>query len=80
MRENVGKKRLLVNNCLKSSNNEPLCKRDRVYNSRPQKEEREKEREIDEIHDGREARRILERNQIKSERMRDESIDRVRES
>ena len=56
---------MLENNCLKSGNNEPLCKRDRVYNSRPQKEEREKEREIDEIHDGRESKRILERERVK---------------
>ena len=34
---------MLANNCLKSGNNEPLCKRDRVHNSR----EREMNRSIE---------------------------------
>ena len=46
-------KKVLANNCLKSGNNEPLCKRDRVHNSRSQREEREEKREIDDFCDGR---------------------------
>ena len=61
MRENAGKKRVLANNCLKSSNNEPLCKRDRVQNTwlRPPKKEREKKREIDDFGDERSFNRFL---------------------